>query len=274
MASIGAAITDWGVALACFWAFFTMYRVSGEKPKPWWFLAFMAVFLAEGLACLTGGFIWSAPELQETVRLLTDMDGKDLFFTTVTILGMAAEGFALLVAARATSSGATDDDVRWFAQLMALMWVALLPAYALMVAMSMSPGVAYQLFQALPLGIVAVTVGNWKNAQAAKDEETKTCWMRLFFAEALNLVGAGFMGAFDNDCMGASCISEVYPWESNPCRYITTTPPGATCPLPQSFNHAAVMHVCAIISVIVSVPALCRLLEVGWQPEPAKVASD
>lgn len=109
----------------------------------------------------------------------------------------------------------------------------------------------------------------------------RLCWLSFSgplendcLGSLLLLIGAAVFGILDNDCTGQSCLTEYLPWESSPCRWYTADPKGHSCPLPEWFNHCAVMHCFAIASCIITTLGVQGLLESGWEPGCQKLNID
>eukprot|EP00404_Azadinium_spinosum_P010397 CAMPEP_0180542586 /NCGR_PEP_ID=MMETSP1036_2-20121128/68534_1 /TAXON_ID=632150 /ORGANISM="Azadinium spinosum, Strain 3D9" /LENGTH=73 /DNA_ID=CAMNT_0022557469 /DNA_START=1 /DNA_END=218 /DNA_ORIENTATION=+ len=59
MQQVGAALTDWSVAVVCFVGLLVLYRHTCGRQFPRWYLCMMGVYFSEGVACFAGGFMWA-----------------------------------------------------------------------------------------------------------------------------------------------------------------------------------------------------------------------
>lgn len=269
MLQIGAALTDWGVAFACFIGMLVLHWHSSGKSRPPYYLCFMGVFLAEGVACFGGGFMWSSGtnKVSEYPR---DLSASELFVNFLMIVGMAAEGLMLIL-----THIALRDGIDWGSFLVCSKWVGVAfvgccSFYWLVALMDWPFNVALQLVNTLPCGLLLMLFSCVSNLRESSDAVEVQSWCQVCAGIVLNLIGAAVLGVLDNDCTGISCITEYIPWESSPCRYAVAVPHGASCPLPEWFNHSAIMHVCAIASCVVTVRGLRGLLDCGWQSRLTK----
>jgi len=88
-------------------------------------------------------------------------------------------------------------------------------------------------------------------------------WMLMLVGNMLAFIGGTVVYIFDQACAGPACVSRVLPWRGE-CHWHTVDPPGSLCPLPESFNHLAVMHVFFLSSIYPTVLGLKGLLDCGW----------
>jgi len=188
----------------------------------------------------------------------------------VMMLGMVAEGLCLILTSRELKTPSDNTSLARQVRPEALAFAAACAAYCSGCMANMPIWLTFQFLLVLPVGIVAMGATCFNAATSAKDSVERGCLWRLLGGESLNLVGAALLGLLDQACTGVGCITEPLPWEASPCVFGTVDPVGSTCPLPEWFNHAAVMHILAIVSCAVCVPELCTLLEMGWEPQSGK----
>jgi len=187
------------------------------------------------------------------------------------MLGMVAEGLFLILTCRELWTSSDSGSLAAKALPEVLVLAGLGVFYCIGCAINLPFWAMYQFLHFLALGLVAMAVACFNEAANCSSSLERSCLWRLFMGESLNLGGAAVLTLLDNDCTGVSCITEPFPWESSPCRFGVVEPPGSTCPLPEWFNHGAVMHALAIVSCAICVPALCTLLECGWEPRSRKM---
>jgi len=226
----------------------------------------MLVYVAEGIACFAGGFVWSSGG-SKIYRLMEEMPPLLHIWSFLMVQGMAAEGFGLILASRelGTNSESKAFVSQALPETLALGVSCALHGVALVAGASISLGLLLVLPLAAGLGAISTTLT--RRIRSCESSKERGLWTQLLVGHSLNLAGAAVLALLDNDCTGLSCITEYMPWESSPCRFGTSSPAGASCILPEWFNHAAVMHTTAILSCAVCVPALCGLLDCEDQKE-------
>mmetsp|Transcript_23377 Transcript_23377/g.51632 ORF Transcript_23377/g.51632 Transcript_23377/m.51632 type:complete len:311 (+) Transcript_23377:68-1000(+) len=270
---VGAGITDWVLAAVCFYSFAAMrqHARASTRPTPQWYRSFEWAFLSEGFSCFFGAFMWlSGANQNSRIHIV------DFVQACPMIVGMAGEALALLLVAntmRTTMKPKTFEAFGYAlaaAIVMAFFYVGFIYFGGLPVSLTLQP--CTLLAVAFPLLLVRCLENSFGEAAGASGA-ARSHWRRLLAGTVLNLCGAASLGTMDNDCTGRSCISEFLPWESSPCRWVTAEPMGSTCPLPEWFNHAAVMHIFCIVACFLSVSALCGLLDCNWEPKD-KVKSE
>lgn len=269
MHQVGASLTDWGVSAACLVSLLVLQQHSAAKRRiPRWYWMFMLVYLAEGIACFAGGFMWSSGT-NKTCRLMAELPPLVHMWCFIMIQGMAAEGLGLIMASRelgASSEGSRSFVSQALPETLALGVCCVFYGVALVAGASIS--IIYQFLLPLAAGLGAISTALTRRIRSCENSKERGLWTQLLVGHSLNLVGAAALGLLDNDCTGLGCITEFVPWESNPCRFGTANPVGSSCALPEWFNHAAVMHTTAILSCAVTVPALCGLLDCEDQKAP------
>jgi len=193
----------------------------------------------------------------------------DMVFFDGVSLGMFGNALSLVAANVGFRGDVGDRSFKTFAQFLTLVWMATASwmayghyagvhvSFLLLPCASMGPALVCLTYLA---GKHALGGGS---AAAPIADISQMNWMKIFLGSACNLIGAAAMGALDNDCTGMYCITEKLPWESSPCRW-NIEPRGHKCPLPEDFNHAAVMHVFAIIGVLLLVSGVEGLFMCGW----------
>lgn len=266
---VGAALTDWGVAVTCLIAVCSLHFHAAGKSKPRWYLCHMSVFVAEGLACFGGGFMWSWG-INKFSAYPRTLGAADLLVSFMMIVGMATEGLLLILTHFALRPDMSDASFATCFKCIGLCCFLCCMWYWLVACMDWPFNVALQELNVLPCGLLSMLFSCIANVRATEDAIRGASWRKLLIGVLLNLAGAVALSVVDNDCTGVSCITEYLPWESSPCRYATTVPQGASCPLPEWFNHSAIMHLFAIASCIVSVLGLQGLLDCCWEPGSSK----
>ncbi|CAE8720147.1 unnamed protein product [Polarella glacialis] len=272
MQQVGAALTDWSVSIASFLTLLVLYRKScGRQHVPRWYRCLMGVYLSEGNACFGGGFMW-ASGINKRAHHLGQLTLGQHAACCLMVLGMVAEGLCLILTSRAllrTSEEEKSSFISW-AWPEAAAFAACCGLHAIGCLTSVSVTTPLQFLGVLAVGLAFFWCTCFKIWQVSGNAAERSCWSQLLGGATLNLIGAALLGMMDNDCTGLGCITELLPWESSPCRFGIATPPGSSCPLPEWFNHAAVMHVLAVVSCVASVPALCKLLDLSWEPHAGK----
>eukprot|EP00930_Biecheleria_cincta_P076777 TRINITY_DN63999_c0_g1_i1.p1 TRINITY_DN63999_c0_g1~~TRINITY_DN63999_c0_g1_i1.p1 ORF type:complete len:274 (+),score=26.95 TRINITY_DN63999_c0_g1_i1:148-969(+) len=270
MHQIGAALTDWGVSRACLVSLLVMYSRCRSRPTtPFWYYCFMSVYVMEGLACFGGGFMWSSGVNKHATHV-GSLTAPQHVVCAIMMMGMVAEGLCLIMTSRELCRTTGKDS---FISVLTPEGSALgviCIVYGLGCVANMSITMTYQLLAILAVGLAAMAAACFNEASRAADSSERACLWQLFGGQSVNLVGAAVLGLLDNKCTGVGCLTEPLPWEKSPCAFGTATPVGSTCPLPEWFNHAAVMHSLAIVSCTICVPALYTLLEIGWEPSARK----
>lgn len=269
MQQVGAALTDWLCSAACLIGVFTLYRHGSQQQMPRWYLCFIGVYLSEGLACFGGGFMW-ASGANKHARHMDELTFGQHVVCSVMMLGMVAEGLWLILTSRAMRMNSEDASFVSWAWPEKTAFTVCVALYFIGCAVGMPLTVAYQFLSILAVGLAGSLVSCLMAQLGSSSSAERACWGQLVLGVSLNLVGAIELGLLDNDCTGAGCITEPLPWESSPCRFGSANPPGSSCPLPECFNHAAVMHLLATVSCGVCVPALCTLLDLAWDPRVMK----
>jgi len=259
MHQIGAALTDWGVSAACGLSLLVLHRHGAPRRRhggaPRWYDCFMYVYVAEGVACLAGGFMWSSGA-NKTCALMGELEPATQMWCFLMIQGMCAEGLALILASRELAGGSEGQALLPRALPETMAFAASCILYGLALASGASISLIYKFLTPLAAGIVCISVALARKISGAETSDERRLWTQLLAGQSLNAVGAVVIASLDNDCTGLGCITEGLPWESSPCRYGLAEPAGHGCPLPEWFNHAAVMHSAAILSCAVCVPAL------------------
>lgn len=186
------------------------------------------------------------------------------------MMGMVAEGLCLIMTSRELKRSSSKDSFMSVLTPEGSALAGVCVVYSIGCVANMSLTTTYQFLAPLAAGLAAMAAACFNEATKATNSAERSCLWQLLVGEFVNLVGAAVLGLLDNKCTGVGCITEPLPWEESPCAFGTATPVGSTCPLPEWFNHAAVMHLLAIISCAICVPALCTLLDIGWVPAARK----
>jgi len=266
-------VTDWLVTATCFAAVWQLWRHGRGKPKPRWYLCYMGVFVAEGLSCFGGGFMWGWG-LNKLYYPSTVSGPKDIAALVTMTSGMAAEGLFLILTHLALRADVGEAGFGRWKKAVGICTLACCAFPLLVVYMDWPYNVALQEIHFLPVGVAAISSSSVAYAYDSRGSAFQGHWRTLCLGSFLLLIGAAVFGIPDNDCTGRSCITEYLPWESSPCRWYTAVPKGSSCPLPEWFNHSAVMHCFAIISCIVTTVGVQGLLESGWEPGCQKPSID
>lgn len=242
MLQSGAAITDWCLGLTTLVCANTLgrWRAQTRAAAPRWESCLRWAWLCETFACGVGGFTWAWG-----TNLLPASQLKLVDYALVegVVLGMAGEGAFLAASGVALDPAAdTKTAARWRRGAVALckgvavyeiICLALIYRQAVIGAVALLPAMAPLLGQ-LPV--------LWACRRPRDDGVHRGL---LAAGAALNLAGILVICALDNDCAGATAITENAFWEDSPPRFATSQ--GASCPLPAHFNHAAVMHTTNIL---------------------------
>lgn len=272
MHQIGAALTDWGVSAACCLSLLALHRHGASRRRqghaPRWYDCFMCVYAAEGISCLAGGFMWSSGA-NKTCVLMAELEPATQMWCFLMIQGMCSEGLGLILASRELMCCSEGSPFLSQAMPETLTLAASCVLYGLALAGGASISLIYKFLMPLAAGLASVSVAFSRKISSSKSAEERRLWTRLLAGQSLNVFGAVVTAGLDNDCTGLGCITEGLPWESSPCRYGLSEPVGSSCPLPEWFNHAAVMHSTAILSCAVCVPALCGLLDLRGEDAAA-----
>lgn len=269
----GAAITDWLTAAVFFYGAWSLSCTSRKSGRifPRWYGAYFVACVSGGLSCVSGGFMWG----WGINKRADEMTVLDMAICDGVILGMFGEALALIAAWLGFRGDVGDRSFKSFSHFAVLLWMGTLvwTAYGHLTGVSNS----WLLLPCASMGpalLCLVTLAG-KNALGGESapgpiaEISQDNWMKIFVGSICNLIGAVALGALDNDCTGMYCITEKLPWESSPCRW-NLEPRGHKCPLPEDFNHAAVMHVFAIIGILLSASGVQGLFTCGWDENYTK----
>lgn len=268
MRQLGAAVTDVALLATFVHAAMQLKRCCPNDTMPRWCNSVVWACMSGSLACICGCFGWL---LELNLRHPHEMEVWEVVIADGMVLGMFGEAVALLVACVGMSPGVNDQSFnRWTQlsvalELLCCIYISMGHLAGLSVSYLMLPiafvGVALTIMVLLAgayvLGVVVVASGS----------EAKASWWCILIGSGLTLLGAAVLAALDSDCAGPYCITEALPWESAPCRWNTADPPGSSCPLPEVFNHAAVMHLFAIAGVSLLSRGVQGLLSCGWEPD-------
>ena len=196
-----------------------------------------------------------------------DLDLSEHVVCFFMIIGMYAEGLMLILASIAIRSCDGKPLAVWTCRITVVL-IGGMAFYVCAAVANSRCSIVLQLLLVLPVGIgraALVCAGNMmKTVPAQASSPEQTYWRWLFTGAVLNLAGAGVLAGMDNDCTAPSCITELLPWSPQPCRFATASPPGSSCPLPEWFNHAAIMHVLAIASCGCCAVGLRGLFDSGF----------
>lgn len=239
----GAAATDWLLGVASFACAWSLWRHNGGGTTRWR-TAFILAFACEGLACSVGGFSWAHGINLKTRDELTPIEWA---IVLTMVVGMTGEGIALMAGAFALDARVNVATVSRCNHGAILAFCTVCAYEVMCVATGMAGTYVLQPAGiALPglLAVLYVAIGN-----VYIKGSSSISFPRVALGAALNVVGGIVIGVFDNRCGGASCITELVPWEASPCLSATTGM--ASCPLPPGFNHAAIMHCLAITGTLV-----------------------
>eukprot|EP00928_Gymnodinium_smaydae_P033405 TRINITY_DN23938_c0_g3_i1.p1 TRINITY_DN23938_c0_g3~~TRINITY_DN23938_c0_g3_i1.p1 ORF type:complete len:394 (-),score=24.97 TRINITY_DN23938_c0_g3_i1:193-1374(-) len=261
MLQVGAAVTDWLLALMSGYSALKLRKVKGTSPR--WLIFHKWAYLAESVSCMCGGFLWSTGLNLKSSNEYTPLD---IFICTGVVIGMALEGIALVAATHAMTKCIDEKAfARWC--LVFQLFIALIPLYSAILYSNGVPGSLYlQPCLTLGAGFPLLFIPCYKNVTTTyPDSLVGSSWRLLTTGHCLNLVGLLVMASLDNACTGASCITEYLPFHSSPCQW-NSVPVGASCPLPSSFNHAAIMHILCCHACSMTSSALVALADAGWKP--------
>lgn len=194
----------------------------------------------------------------------SDLSLLDYGIVAGTVLGMVAEALANMTAARALDPACDEGKTRAWAYYSKVLFGFFCAYECMCVAFGLRPSYLLQPIMLTAVAFLSLLPGCYrgctKDGNGATDVEARAAWRLVTVSILLNLVGAATMGSMSNDCDGMNCVTEFLPWEDSPCRFVKAKPQGSTCPLPEAFNHAAVMHVVCIVACRFSVAGLTRLV--------------
>jgi len=258
-------VTDWLVTTTCVAVVWQLRRHASGKPKPRWYLCYMGAFVAEGISCFGGGFMWCWG-LNKLYYPSTLNGPKDIAALVTMTSGMAAEGLLLILTHLALRADVSEASFGRWVKVIGLSILGCCGFPFIVIYMDWPYNIALQAIHFLPIGVVAITSSSTAYMYSCGGSPFQGPWRLLCLGSFILLTGAAIFGIPDNDCTGRSCITEYLPWESSPCRWYTADPKGSSCPLPEWFNHSAVMHCFAIASCIITTLGVQGLLDSGWEP--------
>lgn len=221
--------------------------------------------MAGSVACVCGCVMWA---MELNFKHPHELEVWQVVVGDGMALGMFGEALGLLAACMGMSPLVDDRSFNRWAQISVLL--ELLCCIYLVVGHMTGLSISYLLLPCASigaaLGALVCLAGAHSWGLVAASSEARVGWRWVFVGSVLTLVGAAVLGAWDSDCAGPYCFTESFPWESSPCRWNTASPQGSSCPLPEVFNHAAVMHTFAIVGVTLMSHGLQGLLACGWEP--------
>lgn len=268
MRQAGAAVTDIALLATFVHAAMHLKRCCPNDSMPRWCRSFVWACYSGSLACTCGCFGWM---LGLNLKHAHELEVWEILLMDGMVVGMFGEAVALLAACVGMLACVDDRSFNRWKQLS----VSLECLCCIFMLVGHLSGLSNS-YLVLPLAFVGVSLvalvllaGAHVFGVVAIGSETKASWWCILIGSCLTLLGAAVLATLDNDCAGRYCVTEAFPWESSPCRWNTADPPGSSCPLPEEFNHAAVMHSFAIAGVSLLSRGLQGLLSHGWEPAAA-----
>jgi len=259
---VGAVVTDF-MLVAAFWL--GAYSLSRHRRKfswmaPRWYGAFFVAYVLGGVSAIFGALSSGLG-----LNYMEDLNGWAWLITALAIVFVFGMALALFTAWRGFRRSVRPLNFLLGAQatmLVFLVCCAYITAgrfIGIPIPFLMLP----QPFQGVAFILLLPQAGLYAFTGRRTSKRANRSWMLMFVGHALAFCGTTVVYFLDQDCHGPSCMSRVLPWRRS-CHWLETQPPGASCPLPENFNHLAVMHVFYIASILPTTRGLQGLLDCGW----------